>query len=744
MMGSTRSTLRLIGAPLAALPLALTACDNSEGVARNKAEERLSEAAREIHNYSLGSAYPTPMTDEQSEALTSLASSVASSGPPEGMSAEQAQSLSRLSGKHRPIEAQQASLQKIQSGLAGAGGGLTDQQAAQAALRAEANLGLARLRLEEADRSEARLSREIILASAHIDAVLDLQAIIASNAAYDPAAPLRHIDNQAQDARTRLARYQTEARDLQKRLSDLKARIDAEVRETNRLGEEAARQREAARTAPLDQRIALAEGAAAVSRKADAHQVAAARLEAEVGVLQPELVRAQTHVLEAEGELKDLDAARARIKARQDEVAKEARQLEGDLRQAIEAFHAIYTPLAQRFEGELMARFDAAREAADAAVREARSAGAAGAGRTAGAQQTLGQILWRQSMSIDQFAQLVRRVAAHGRALGRSGQDAAAADALEARAQAARDAAAEILREALGSVEGSGRTAEERERHNQLAALLRDSIEYITGEAVAEVRDFSDLGEITPMIEDTAPIGAGESPLALLRNAKAVLEGGRLADIPGLFHAKTPEQQTGLNLLNRVCGAAAKLETAARDRFGVGLVDIGSDPRFAEQLNSLTGGMGGGIDMRSAVAGNPLDVAGLAEIGDLSSIDLDTIEFMYDNSRTTAWTDDVPGFENQNFVLVGGQWYFEAPELPEEASPMISTFLDPVVAAVENVAERTGRGEFVDQWLMISALIEEIGRVFEEEFRKMMPTGGGMFDGFDPSKFGDPSRGGGN
>lgn len=739
MKGSTRSALRALGAPLAALPLALTACDSSEGVARNAAEERLNEAAREIHNYALGSAYPTPMTDEQSDALSSLASSVASSGPPEGMSTAQAQSLSRLSGKHRPIETQQANLQKIQGGLSGAGGGLSDQQAAQAVLRAEANLGLARLRLEEADRSDSRLSQETVLATAHIDAILDLQAIIASNAAYDPAAPLRHIESQAQDARTRLARYQSESRDLQKRINDLKARIDAEVRETNRLGEEAARKREAARTAPLDQRIALAEGAAAVSRQSDSHQVAASRLEAEVGVLQPELVRAQTHVLEAEGELKDLDGARARIKARQDEVAKEARQLEADLRQAVEAFNAVYAPLAQRFDGELMARYEAAREAAEAAVRDARSAGAAGAGSTAGAQQTLGQILWRQSMSIEQFAQLVRRVAAHGKALGRSGQDAAAADALDARAKAARDAAAEVLREALGSVEGSGRSADERQRNAQLATLIRDSIEYITGQAVAEVRDFSDLGAITPMIEDTGPIGAGESPVALLRNARSILEGGRLADIPGLFSAKTPAQQAWLNMLGRTAGAMAKLETASRNRFGVGFIEITRDPRFAEQVNRMTGGMGGGINPGE----NPLDAAGLAEIGDLSNIDLDSVEFTYDNSRTTAWTDDEPALEGQNFVLVDGQWYFEAQELPEEMGAFVDMFLNPMITAFENTADRTARGEFVDQWLMVSALLDELSRLMQEEIRKMMPSGGGMFEGFDPAKFRDPSRGGG-
>jgi len=737
------SCLRLLSAgALIALPLA--ACNNEEGQARNDAEKRLEAAAKQIQAISLQPAYPTPMTDEQTDALATLAQRVAANERPPWMSDEQAVAISALNERFKPIETHKSDLQEVETGLAGRASGLSAQQSAHASLRADANLGLARVRLEEAERSETKMGHEISLAGAHIDSILDLHAIIAAVSKYDPAAPLREIDSQAQDARSRLSRFQSEVRDLQKRLGDLKARVDAQVRETNRLGEEAARRRESARTAPLDRRIALTEEAAGIARQADAHQVNAAQLESQVDVLQPDLVRAQTFVLQAEGELKDLDAARARIKARQDSVAEEGRSLQSDLRGALESFNEVHVPLTLRFDEQLMPRFERAREAAEAGVREARGAGSDGAGRLATAQQVLSQVLWRQAMSIEQFAQLVRRVAENGQALGRSGQDAAAADALDARAKAAREAAAEVLGEALGAVEGAGRSEEERTRNAQLAELIRDSLEYITGQAVAEVRDLTDVGAITPMEEDIPAVGAGESPLGLLRNAKAVLEGGRLEAIPGLFYAKNPGQQAWLDMVKRVLGAAAKLDSASRNQFGVGLVEIGNDPRFATELNRLTAGMGGGgINWESNVEGNPLDIAGFADIGDLGSIDLDSIEFMYDNSRTTAWTDDMPALEGQNFVLVDGQWYFEADELPEEMGTFMNMFLNPVISAVENTADRTSRGEFVDQWLMVSSLLEEIGRLLEEEMRKMMPSDGGMFEGFDPSKFVDPSRGGG-
>ncbi len=720
------SCLRLLSvAALFALPL--SACENEEGQARNEAEQKLAEAAAQIQNISLQSSYPTPMTEEQAEALSDLASRVAAGEPQEWMSEDQARSLSNMSGSFRPIETHKSDLEKVQTSLSGSTGGLSEQQAAQASLMSDTALGLARVRLEEAERSDERLSREISLAGAHIDAILDLRAIAAAVAAYDPAAPLRTIDSQAQDARTRLARYQAEARDLEKRLGDLQARIDAEIRETNRLRETAAAKREAARTAPLDQRIFLTEEAASIARQADAHQVAAARLEAEVDVLQPELVRAQTHVLEAEGELKDLDAARARIKARQDQVAEEGRRLEADLRGAVDAFAQVYGPLASRFEEELMPRFDSARQAAETAIREARSAGAGG-GRVPGAQQALAQVLWRQAMSIEQFAQLIRRVAKNGPALGRTGQDAAVADALDARAKEAREAAATALQEALSGVEGSGRTEEERARNEQMAALIRQSLEYITGEAVAEVRDLSDLGEIAPMPEDIPAVDVGEGPVSALRRLKAVLDGGNLSDLADLFHARTPGQQAALDATRRTLAAQARLDAAARSAFSVGLIQIMRDPKFAESMRSY----GSGNPFVAQMLDNPDALtAGLPSLP--PNLDLDTVEFMYDNSRTTAWVDDVPGLENWNFVQVGSEWLLEMPPAPEGSEEIMNLLLEPMISTFERVAQRTEAGEFSNQWLMVSALIDELVRALTEA------AGKGGLPGVPP-----PRGGGGN
>lgn len=722
------SCLRLLSiTALVALPL--SACKNEEGQARNEAQQKLAAAAEQVQTISLQSSYPTPMTEEQAAALTDLAQSVPSGGKPEWMTEDQERSLANLSGPHRPIETHKSGLEKVQSTLAGGSGGLSDQQAAQAALRSDAALGLARVRLEEAERSDEKLAREISLAGAHIDAILELRAIAAANAAYDPAAPLRTIDSQAQDARTRLARYQADVRDLQKRIGDLQDRIDAEVRESNRLNETAATKRESARTAPLDRRIALTEEAASIARQADAHQVAAARLEAEVDVLQPELVRAQMRVLEAEGELKDLDAARARIKTRQDQVAEEGRRLDADLRAALDAFAEVYGPLASRFEEELMPRYEAAREAADSAIREARAAGPAG-GRVPGAQQALGQVLWRQAMSTEQFAQLIRRVAENGPALGRSGQDSAAADSLDARAKEARAAAAAILQEALSAVEGSGRSEAERAGNEQLAGLIRKSLEYITGEAVAEVRDLSDLGEITPMPEDVPVVNVGEGPVSALRRLKAILDGGNLSDLADLLHARSPGQQAALDAMRRTIAAQARLDAAARSAFGVGLFQIMRDPKFAESMRSY----GSGNPLIAQMLDNPdAFTAGLPDLP--PNLDLDSVEFMYDNSRTTAWVDDVRGLEGWNFVQVGAEWLIEMPAAPEGSEQVMNLLLDPMISAFESVARRTEAGEFSNQWLMVSALIDEVVRALTEAIGK------GGLPGVPPG--GTPPRGGG-
>ncbi len=713
MMQLTTSSLRLLAiGTLIALPL--TGCDNKAGEARNNAEEQLQDAADKIQAYALQAAYPTPMTDEQSESLTALAGEVSAGNKPDDMSDEQAQRLSGLGGsKFQPIDDAKAELTEIQNGLtAGSGGGgLNEQQAAKAALRTEASLGMARLQLEEATRSDSGVQSAISLADAHIDAVLELQAIVAANAAYDPSASLREIDGQAQDARSRLAKHQSDVREIQKRISDLQTRIDAEVRETNRLGEQAATQREAALSAPLNTRIAKIEAAAAVARQADAHQVAAANLESQVDVLQPDLVRAQTFVLEAEGEIKDLDAARARIKTREQQVAAEGAQLQSDLKKATEAFDAVFTPLAAQFENELMPYYDAARQAAEAALRDSRGAGPRGS-RASKAQQALGQILWRQSMSIESFAQLVHRVAANGKALGRGGQDAAAADALDAQAKETRDGAEAALKEALDSISNEP----DSPGNQNLATMIRQSLEYITGEAVAEVRDLTDLAESVPTVAEPT-VDSGEGPLGLLQRAKAILDAGQYDQIPTLVLAKTPEQQTAMDMLKRMASASSKLSQACQQQFGIGLSELISDPRFSSEMDRL-----GDNGMAAMVLPfiKQLITGGLP---DFAAIDLESINFSYDNARTTAWTDDIEELDGQNFVLQDGQWYFEAPEIPQEAMAMMNLIIDPFVTTMENIATRTSNNDFVDRWVMVSALIDEWSKAAQDAAMKMMPQG---------------------
>ena len=728
MKECTTLSLRLLTLG-ALLTLPLTGCENKTGEARNEAHKQIETASSRIQNVAHQSAFPTPMTDAQTLSLGELALQVQAGNKPEWMTEEQAAQLAALGDKtYQPLEDATLDLGKIQQSLVSSsdGGSLAEQRAAQAGLRAEVSLGLARLLLEGATRSDARLQQEISLASAHIDGLLELQSIITATGSYDPSSPLRQIDSQAQDARARLAKHQQSASDIQKQITDLQARIGEEVRLTNQLGEQAAKQREAALAAPIDVRIRQIEAAAAVARQADGHQVAAANLESQVDVLQPELARAQAFVLEAEGELKDLDTARARIKAREKEVAADGAQLQSDLRKATEAFDAVFTPLSEQFENELMPQFDAASQAAQGALGDARAAGARGGARVARVQQALGQILWRQSMSLEAFAQLVRRIADNGKALGRSGQDAATADALDARAKEARDGAEAALREALDAIPESGRTDEETASNQQLAALTRQSIEYITGKAVAEVRDLTDLAETVPTVVE--PIDTGESPLGLLQSAMAIAESGRLGDLPGLYYAKTPEQEAGLKSMTLVLGAIGRLDTASREKFSAGLVDIVSDPRFADEMKRLTPGGGQTI---------PIDSKAFSEFGGLKDIDLESIEFSYDNSRTTAWTDTEPSLECQNFVLVDGKWYFEAPEMPEGMAQLTSMFLDPVVASIENIATRTSNGEFADQWIMVSALMDDITKKMQDAMQKMIPPG------MDPGGVGRQRDGGG-
>jgi len=712
----TTSNLRLLALG-AALALPLTGCENEAGEARNKAEDQLEKASTEIQKIAQQGAFPTPMTVAQTLSLSDLAAQVRSGNKPEWMTDEQAAQISQLGASdYRPLADAKIELGDVQKTLASSGGSgsLDEQLAAQAALRVEVSLGLARLQLESATRSDARVQQEISLTSAHIDALLQLQSIRAANGSYDPASPLRQIESQKQDASARKTKHQQSASDIQKQIAGLQAQIDAEVRQTNVLGEQAAKQREAALAAPIDVRISKIEAAATVARQADRHQVAAAKLEAQVDVLQPDLARAQTYLLEAEGELKDLDAARARIKAREKEVAAEGMRLQEDLRKVTEEFNAVFAPLAERFENELMPQYDAATQAAHAALGDARTS-SGGAARTAKVQQLLGQILWRQSMSIESFAQLVRRVADNDKALGRNGQDAAAADTLDGKAKEARDGAEAALREALDAIPESGRTDEETASNQQLATLTRQNIEYITGKAVAEVRDLTDLAETVP----TAPIEAvemGESPLALLKKVKALFDEDRLGEIPSLLHAKNPAEQATVDVASRVFGSLGRLDDAARHKFNAGLVEIISDPSVASQLEALGMSAGAGQAL-------PIDPAAMAGIDDLKNLDLDAIEFSYDNSRTTAWVDGEPSLEELNFIMVDGQWYVEAPEMPEGMDQMMGMFLDPILATVDDIAARTTNGEFVDQQTMAAALFLDITKKVQDAVQKMIPPG---------------------
>ena len=163
----TTLSLRLLAlGTLLALPL--TGCENKSGEARNDAEDQLGAASTRIQSIAHQGAYPTPMTNAQTLSLSELAAQVRGGSKPDWMTDEQATQLTTLGDKdYHPLDDATLELGDLQQSLVSNenGGSLAEQKAAQAALRAEVSLALARPQagLEKVQESSQGVAIEMVV-----------------------------------------------------------------------------------------------------------------------------------------------------------------------------------------------------------------------------------------------------------------------------------------------------------------------------------------------------------------------------------------------------------------------------------------------------------------------------------------------------------------------------------------------------------------------------------------------------
>lgn len=614
------------------------------------------------------------------------------------------------------------------SSKVGSGEGLPAQVKAMQSLQFEAALGRAHVALEELRRAEAEFAISASIdqndfnfvdpaAAIHqqIDKALSQQASIGGLQKISLVEAFRSLD--AKESATRQERTELAGRleTTQARIADLSSKAKAERQLEADLREQSADVKSQIPTSALEQRIALIERAAAISREADSHAVKAANFEATLDTVRPEESQINSLIEQCDLILGGMSSARADLQARERAIKAEVAARTIILKQHVANVDAMTKSFADARTAQITPRQATAVEAAREAVNAARSGGEFA---TSVAQQALGAAHWEVATSQAAYAALAARMAQHADLLGRGDQDAVLAEQLNAEATAARAAAAEAYNAGVDALQG----VSESPQRDAILRLMKVSADLAAGSlgfdaardalAVAE-KESNDASDAAGDEQSTSSATGEdiEAVRALFREAVAKVESG---DVAGFFAmVEQPDDEAGRRLLALAQTSEAawsNLNTACYEKFNQTVPEILNDPSRAQAITQITAGN----PMLGPIVDN-IKTGGASSLSAMAKVDWNTVEFTFDAAGNTASIDNVPNVDAFAAVRREAGWRLalnvDNPIVAAIASsPEAAAMMNGMTTAFDRTAERTRAGEFALPELMIAAFLEEFGK----------------------------------
>lgn len=676
---------------LTAICVGMAGCDNSDARARADATAAIEAAVAELGKIYIGSS-SLGDADSREQAYRKLSSIVAESS--------------------------------------GSGEVIPEQKQARQAIAAMARIGLAEIELQRATDTDLATIRMMHEVYGLITSATQYGASQKAAASFNFTDTLREIESEQAASIARKDELLLQAKALERQLDDMDSMIKNELGEYDRLREQAAVARERAIDAPLDERQAQIEGAARISREADAHQVKAANAEATYDMMVPRLAELRSRIAQTETELISFENTRKQIQERKANLEREAVQNAADLQRTIGEIDAKFAALVAYRSSELEPHFAAGLGLAQEAVSTLNAARTGQSNlprlKLVDAQQMLGQLHWRRAQSLERFAQLVASLAANSALLQRGAEDSALLDELRSQIDEATAAAA-------GSLEAAAQAAASASLAPETLRLLQELHARVSG--VEYVPPVEAPADEMPA-DDAVAVETTGTPADTIRAIQQLVSQDRYLEV--LDYIKI--DPTYERVARRLIGAMDRLNDATVGRFKQSFYGMLKDPSFWNRVSSMIPGMSDALNNGMI----PLPSAG-AGIDDLLALDPSTLEFQYDRTGTTAWVADTDSLmADVIFIHEGGKWIIDRtqdqvagdggmPTGMEGMAEAMSQFIDPavnaVVASLDDTTQRVKRDEFGDEWSMIASLIGTTTTKLQAVFQSMMGNMGGQFGG---------------
>ncbi len=608
-----------------------------------------------------------------------------------------------------------------------ANSGLSGQQQAGRSLEFDAALGQARVALEDLRRAEAELSIQVKSGETSLEYTdpiaaiqRDLDAALSQAASIEGARQVSFLDGfrliDAQEAASKERKLGLTAQrgSTQARIDDLAGKIAAEQKAEAALRDSAAEVKSKIAGAPIEERIAMIDRAAAISRDADTHQVKASELEALLDTVRPQLEQTETLIKQCDLEIRGLQASRADLQGRESALKAEIAARSASLQEIVARVNEMTSAYASARTATISPRQEEAIAAAEKANGSARSsaAGSSGAVRSAVAAQVLGAAYWEKASSQAAYAAMASRLAQHATLLGKGDEFKLLAEQLGTEAATARAAAEEAYLAAADALEN----APEGKERDDLLGLVRASADLVAGREASAAAPTITKDPNADEGQNDAALADRDADIAAIRSLyKSAVEKVRAGDIAGFFAMIAPPTddpgRTVLEIAQRGERAWAEFNAAAKSKFGQSVVEMLNDPSMAPAIQSITQS-----NQNLGFLVMQLKSGGASTLSALAQLNFDTVEFTFDDSGDSAWLEGIPNVEE--FAAArqpDGDWALVVNTMNPQVlaiatSPEIKMLTDSFVSALDSTRARVEGNEFQVKEQMIAAFLEEFGK----------------------------------
>jgi hypothetical protein len=570
---------------------------------------------------------------------------------------------------------------------------VTSEKAAAAALVAQSNLNLAEIAMLDVSNAESVAAAKIAEIDAQLGHWRRHQAMKAAAESFDPSEQLAEIARAKAEKDKAIAAARRNKADLEAQLNELRAKakekMDAVAEREAQYGELMG---QAARLSATEG-VPIVEQANGIKREADLLRMAGTKLEAQAGVIEPQVREADALVNQLINQKQDMEATEAALAKAISDARAEAAAAGASANEAAVRIAALATEVASAREA-VLAAYDKADGLYRKAIQNAREASkdSAAAGKAMVGNATLASayMKWQKSQGLRLYASMLESLAKVEPPLSQRASYASKAEEVRQAAKDAANAAVEDMEAAKTAFEGVRVQGAVKERLETLSELIGTAMN------VSKDDSTNTSPELLGLAGMNAPAAVmSESSSSSGSRAAAPASGNPRATVEALIATvRSDDAAAQLNLLalpNDVrrtlaplAAAQSRLDKACRSKLG---------KSFSELARSMPGMEG--------MAGSSSDLEALRSAG--GDIEIE------ENGDTATAT--IAGVSRPlTLKRIDGRWLVHIPEIDQmaEQMQMMGPMLTAIAKAMDQVAAEVEAGQHTTAQAILSALQQKM------------------------------------